>query len=153
MNEWMVMSEGGREPVRVEAPVAIPRWEERPWIEVRALTDAEADARESQGVWEEYELVSDGLGETRAVVERRYDLGALRAYDYAHSVTDYLLPEVHAGGEIVARRGAGESEGERVVILQRMGPALSEWVREVIDQVNQRSGPQQADLATAKKNC
>ena len=78
---------------RFEAPVELPGWSERAWIEVRPLTEAEALEQESLGLIEEYELVQRGLGEPELRVRRVYDLVAMAEYEWGKCVVDWWLPE------------------------------------------------------------
>jgi hypothetical protein len=87
---------GGREVERFEAPVELPGWSERPWVEVRALTEAEALERESLGLIEEYEVVAHGLGEPELRVRRVYDLVAMAEYEWGKCLVDWCLPETAA---------------------------------------------------------
>jgi hypothetical protein len=149
---WVVAAESGEVTVRFEAPVEIEGWEERPWVEVRALTDAETLEREAIGLWEEYELVSEGLGEAQVRVTRRYDLPAMAEYDYAHGVVDFCLPEMTAAGEVRPRRGSEIEASERAELLGRMQPCLSQWVWRAIETINHRTPEQRCEIEMVKKN-
>lgn len=159
---------------RFWAPVELPGWGERPWVEVRPLTEAEALEQESLGLIEEYELVQRGLGEPELRVRRVYDLVAMAEYEWGKCLVDWCLPEWKApgtevpvwggaslrdagtgetaGAELVARRKtAGDEEGDRG-FLREMRPCLAAWVREVLDLVNWRLPEQRAQIEAAKKN-
>ena len=84
---------------RFEAPVEMPGWSERPWVEVRALTEAEALERESLGLLEEYELVARGLEEPELRVRRVYDLVAMAEYEWGKCLVDWCLPAITPGGD------------------------------------------------------
>ncbi|MHB8996918.1 MAG: hypothetical protein ACYC63_16870 [Armatimonadota bacterium] len=73
---------GERQVQRYEAPVDLPGWREKPWVAVRALTEAEALERESLGLIEEYEVVARGLAEPELRVRRVYDLVAMAEYEW-----------------------------------------------------------------------
>jgi hypothetical protein len=116
---------------RFEAPVELPGWSERPWVAVRALTEAEALERESLGLIEEYEVVARGLGEPELRVRRVYDLVAMAEYEWGKCLVDWCLPEAQTltpgpspmRPQTVAGRGGGTtttSAAQRADI----GPAL-----------------------------
>lgn len=149
---WLVT----REPlasVRVEAPVGVSGWTERPWVRLRALTEAEALERESLGLAEEYELVTGGLAEPGIRVRRTYDLRAMAEYDFERCVVEFCLPEMLAHGGVVERRMGPETCPEaRVEFLGHMQPALAAWLQNEIERINMRSPEQRATLEQAKKN-
>lgn len=146
MLEWMVGTDEGRVE---EAPVEVEGW--RPWVKVRALTEAEALEREGLGLCEEYELVTRGIEEPWIEVRRTYDLLAMAEYDFAHCVVDYCLPEMTGEG-VVKRLGAEVGVEERVELLGRMQPCLAGWVRRLIDEVNWRTPEQRATVEMVKKS-
>ncbi|NPV46499.1 MAG: hypothetical protein HPY69_06060 [Armatimonadetes bacterium] len=121
------------------------------WIEVRALTEAEALERESLGLYEEYLLVSGGVGDAAVQVRRRYDLRAMAEYDFRHSVVAFHLAAPGSDGS-VAWEGRPEDPEERVRLLMALTPPLSDWVQEVIAEVNHRLPEQRAEIELAKKN-
>jgi hypothetical protein len=149
---WSIAGHGAKTSVRAEAPVEIPGWEERPWIEVRALTEAENLERESLGLVEEYELVTQGLGEPQLQVTRRYDLLAMARYDFEHCVVGFLLPETLAEGQVVERRMEPGEAGEAAELLERMQPLLAEFVWRAIEAVNLRQPEQRAAVELVKKS-
>ena len=149
MGEWVVFGEGICGEVVEEAPVEVEGW--RPWVKVRALTEAEALEREGLGLWEEYELVARGIEEPAVSVRRAYDLRAMAEYDYVQAVVDYCLPEMTREG-VRQRLGAETTEAETVEFLGRMQPCLAAWVHEVIERVNWRRPEQRATLEMAKKS-
>ncbi|MBU0611381.1 MAG: hypothetical protein KKI08_26110 [Armatimonadetes bacterium] len=139
--------------VLVEAPVVPEGCERRPWVRLRALTEAEALERESLGLAEEYELVSGGLQEPAVRVRRTYDLKAMADYDFEHCVVEFCVPEARVDGEVAERRLGPEAEaGEKAACLGRMQPALAAWLRGEIERINQRLPEQRAVIETAKKN-
>ena len=149
---WAVCGEGVDEAVLVEAPVVPEGWEGRPWVRLRALTEAEAMERESLGLSEEYEVVSGGLQEPAVRVRRMYDLRVMAAYDHEHCVLDFCLPERQRDGSLFERRmGPEAAAGERAEFLGRMQPALAQWLRTEIERVNRRLPEQRALIETAKK--
>jgi hypothetical protein len=152
MTEWAIAGESLDTAVVVEAPARPEGWEEAVWVRVRPLTDREALERESLGLREEYELVSEGLAEATVRVQRRYDLAAMAAYDVEHSIVDFCLPEVAANGQIEERRYEALDPAGMVELIGRMQPALSAWVWSVVDEVNWRTPQQRAILEMAKKN-
>jgi len=153
---------------RFWAPVEVPGWDERPWIEVRPLTEAEALEQESLGLIEEYELVQRGLSEPELRVRRVYDLVAMAEYEWGKCLVDWCLPALAGPGAELAVRDAetGETTGTGLVarrrlegaeegnlkFLREMGPCLAAWVREALDQVNWRLPEQRAQIEAAKKN-
>lgn len=139
------MSGDWRPPSRVyESPAG------EGWIEVRALTEEEALERESLGLWEEYLLVSGGTGEAAVQVRRRYDLRAMAEYDFRHSVVACDLPAPPGLDQGDAEGHREDPEG-RVRLLMAQTPPLSDWVHEVIAEVNHRLPEQRADIEMAKK--
>ena len=150
---WAMCAEGVDEVVLVQAPVVPEGWERRPWVRLRALTEAEALERESLGLAEEYELVSGGLQEPAVRVRRTYDLKAMAEYDFEHSVVEFCLPEARVDGQVAERSLGPEAEaGEKAACLGRMQPALAEWLRGEIERINRRLPEQRAQIETAKKN-
>jgi hypothetical protein len=150
---WAVCGDGVDEVVLVDAPVLPEGWEQRPWVRLRALTEAEALERESLGLAEEYELVSAGLQEPQVRVRRTYDLRAMAAYDFEHCVVEFCLPEAQLDGALVERRiGPGAKPGAKAECLGRMQPALAAWLREAIERINWRLPEQRAEVEVAKKN-
>jgi hypothetical protein len=159
----------------IEAPVEVPGWECRPWVRLRALTEAEALERESLGLAEEYELVTGGLQEPAVRVRRTYDLRLMAEYDHEHCVVEACVPEVQSDGTIVERRigrgaetngvltptplprpsasgeGNDNGNGAAAEVLGRMQPALAEWLHREIERVNRRLPEQRAVIETAKK--
>lgn len=91
--DWSAWAGGVREAQRFVAPVEIPGWSERPWVVVRALTEAEALEQESLGLIEEYEVVQRGLGEPEVRVRRVYDLVAMAEYEWERCLVDWCLPD------------------------------------------------------------
>jgi len=153
VTRWAAWGDGVEEAVVVEAPVEIPGWARKPWLRLRALSEAEALERESLGLAEEYELVSGGLQEPAVRVRRTYDLLSMAEYDYEHCVLEFCLPELQRDGSVAERWMGREAEpGEKAAFLGRMQPAMAEWVRTEIERVNRRLPEQRAAVELAKKN-
>lgn len=145
---WVICAAAPGGAVRFEAPVEVAGVGGPVWVEVRALSHREALERESLGVVESYELTG---GDQAVEVLRQYDLWAMAAYDYTHSLVDFCLPEREPGGEVRLRRGSEGTRETNLELLSRMPPALAEWVRGCIDRVNMRHAQGQEALEQAKK--
>ena len=131
------------------------RWEApggEGWLEVRALTEGEALERESLGVCEEYLLASGGTGDPAVQVRRRYDLRAMAEYVFRHSVVACGLPQRRWPGGGARRVVCRPDPDGRVAVLMGLTPPLSDWVREVVNEVNHRLPEQRAEIELAKKN-
>lgn len=138
--------EEGRQGYRYEAPGG------EGWLEVRALTEAEALERESQGVCEEYLLLTGGRDDPAVQVRRSYDLKYMAEYDFRHSVVSFQLPKRRESGEVVMVEAKAEETEAKVALLMEMTPPLSDWVWQVINEVNHRHPEQRAAIELAKKN-
>lgn len=152
LRDWVGVGIGVEIAEVVEAPVEVPGWKGRPWVRVRCLTEAEALERESLGLIEEYELVTRGLEEPSVSVRRIYDLRAMAEYDFAHTVTDFCLPELRMDQTLAERRAAVDDPDGNVSFLGCLQPAVAKWLQEVIDRVNRRLPEQRATIEQAKKN-
>ncbi len=169
--DWLLRPAGKQESFVVEAPVTIPGWQHKPWIRLRALTEAETLERESLGLVEEYELVSTGWEAPAVRVRRRYDLRQMAEYDYAHCVIEGCLPQYREDGTIQecwirgdiyaeataepADEAAGASRREYILateLLERMPPALAAWLHTEIERINFRLPEQRAIVEAAKKD-
>ncbi len=151
LDSWVITAWGKEASRRFEAPVQIEGWKCRPWVEVRPLTHRESLERESIGIRDEYTV--EGYFGDRWRVTRRYDLAAMREYEYEHCVIDYLLPEKDEEGRIIAQRGGAEAGKEIRRLLERLPKGLGEWLDECIDKVNLRTAGQSAALEEVKKSC
>ena len=150
VEDWAVCGAGVDRSIVIEAPVEVAGWEQRPWVRLRALTEAEALERESLGLAEEYELVTGGLQEPAVRVRRTYDLRVMDEYEHEHCVVEACLPEVQKDGTVAERRVA--SCEEKAEVLGRMQPALAHWLHTEIERVNRRLPEQRAVIETAKKS-
>jgi len=148
LQAWIIGAVGPDCVRLFEAPVEIPGWPERVWIKLRPLTDREALERESLGVYDEYHLDNNGLIQR---VVRRYDRAAMTRYDYQHCLVDFCLPRENAEGEIVPWRAAQEEEIDADYLLEKLPPALAQWLREALDEVNLRRLGDQQFLSGVKK--
>jgi len=158
VREWAVPAAVARDVRRIEAPVDIPGWTERPWVELRPLTDEEMLRRESIGVYEEYEaprvdpdLHHLRLAEDRPVIRRRYDLWAMAEFDYRHCLVDFCLAVAVGDGSYRQARPAREKEAD-LALLRRLPPRLATWLAEAIQSVNRRSAEEAELLEKAKKS-
>jgi hypothetical protein len=155
LSRWIIPARGEEQIVRVEAPVDIPGWGERPWANLRPLTHEEALRRESIGWREEYAAVDAG-GATlpatdTALVRQVCDHWALAQFDYEHCVLSYCLPRYLPDGTVEPVRGNGRDWGQSREVFRRLPPALAQWLRAAIDEVNRRTPVDAEVLAQAKK--
>ena len=158
VREWAIPSAVQRDVMRAEAPVDVPGWTERPWVQLRPLTDEEMLRRESVGVYEEYDapLVDPDLHNARlpdrqAVIRRRYDLWAMAEFDYRHCVVDFCLPLVAEDGSCRQAKPRGEPEAD-LDLFRRLPPRLATWLAEAIQRVNRRLPAEVELLSLAKKS-
>ncbi len=151
LEAWVIAAWGRHASQRFEAPVEIAGWERRPWVELRPLTHRENLERESLGIVDEY-TIGGSFGDEWQV-SRRYDMAAMREYEYGHCIVDYLLPETDEEGQIVPRRYDSDNPQEAAWLLDELPSALAAWLDECIDKVNLRGEGERAALARVKKAC
>lgn len=120
--------------------------DEKAFVLLRPLTDAEALARESVGIVEWYYL--DGR---EPAVRRTYDLAAMTEYDYRHCVLDFRLP-VQDDGQVRLVAMERQAADDNLRLLGQMPPKLAAWMAECIADVNMRSREGRRRLEAAKKN-
>ncbi len=146
---WLIGATGRDCGRRFEAPVQIPGWDQQPWVKLRPLTEQEARERESLGVYDEYHL--DNSGGIQRVV-RRYDHLAMTRYDYEHCLVACCLPREDSKGQIVPWRASQETGIDVDYLLGNLPPALAQWLREALDEINLRRVGDQQLLSTVKKS-
>lgn len=158
VREWAIPSAVQRDAERLDAPVDVPGWSERPWVELRPLTDEEMLRRESLGVYEEYdaplvdpELHNARLPERQPVIRRRYDLWAMAEFDYRHCVVDFCLPVAAEDGSYRQAKPTGGPEAD-LSLFRRLPPRLATWLAEAIQRVNRRLATEVELLGLAKKS-
>ena len=147
LQAWVISAAGPECTRRFEAPVEVPGWSRRPWVEVRPLTYRERLQRESLGVRDEYHLDTNGSIEQ---VVRRYDTVAMARYDHEHCVVAFCLPRGNTQADLVKWRRPDEFNAEEFLAL--LPPVLAQWLDEVIDEVNLRDSAGQQMLAEVKKS-
>lgn len=146
LDAWIIGAVGPDSVRRFAAPVAVPEWDSPPWVELRPLTSPECLQRESLGLYDEYHFDANG-GIERVV--RRYDVAAMIRYDLEHCVVDFCLPRQSETGQPIAWH---KSEQSTEQLLDKLPPALAEWLRDALDEVNLRRLADQELLGAVKKS-
>ncbi len=116
----------------------------RGWVRVRPLTAREALQREAIGLKEEYELGPDGAA---VALHRRYDHEAMVEFELQRCLVEYELPARTDAGGIMS---VTAEECPRETLLDRLPPALIDWLMTCLDTVNMRAPEATAVLAEGK---
>ena len=139
---WVISAAGDENSRRFDVPEDFG--EPGGWVRVRALTAREALKREAIGLKEEYELGADGAA---VALHRRYDHEAMVEFELQRCLVDYELPARTDAGRITSVTPDG---CPRETLLDRLPPALMDWLMRCLDTVNLRTPEDAAVLAEGK---
>jgi len=146
---WVLGAVGEDDEQAFSAPVAIPGWNETPWVRLRPLTAREALKRDSLGFRDEYEIGADGQV---TGIRRTCDFEKMLDFDLDKCVTDYFLPLTTNAGDVRACRCGDQDTPQNSELLDQLSPRMIEWLVECVEAVNMRRPQDQLLMSEAKKD-